>query len=46
MGDPGHRLERMTDAAFEELRTSRLSAMRLIGQPMVRMRVIKTDSDL
>ena len=38
-------LECMSDAEFEELRTSRLPSMRLIGAPMVRMRVIKTDSN-
>ena len=39
-------LECMSDAEFEELRTSRLPSMRLIGAPMVRMRVIKTDSNV
>ncbi len=39
-------LEVMTDAEFEELRNSPLTTMRLIGQPMVRLRVIKTDSNV
>ena len=38
-------LETMTDAEFEELRNRPTAAMRLIGQPMVKIRVIKTDSN-
>lgn len=38
-------LEHMTDAEFEELRSSRLPTMKLIGEPMVRMRVIQTESN-
>lgn len=38
-------LETMSDAEFEELRNRPTAAMRLIGQPMVKMRVIKTDSN-
>ena len=38
-------LETMTDAEFEELRNRPTAAMKLIGQPMVKIRVIKTDSN-
>lgn len=39
-------LEVMTDAEFEELRASQIPTMKLIGEPMVKMRVIKTDSNV
>ena len=39
-------LEYMSDAEFEELRTSKPQTMKLIGSPMVRLRVIKTDSNV
>lgn len=39
-------LEVMTDDEFEELRESQIENFRLLGQPMIKVRVIKTDSDL
>jgi hypothetical protein len=38
-------IERMSDEEFEELRASQIPTMRLIGEPMVKMRCIQTDSN-
>ena len=38
-------VEHMTDEEFEKLRDEPPIAMKLIGEPMVRLRVIKTDSN-
>ena len=42
---PTIEVEHMTDDEFEELQDSQIETFQLLGKPMIKMRVIKTESD-